>query len=105
MKTKRVPALLKLALLTLALLTPIPGLYASSKPPVTDDTIGDKVMLKLAQDQVVKGGGLKITVKEGVVTISGKVESDAQKSRAEKLAKKVPGVKSVDNKIVVTHVP
>jgi osmotically-inducible protein OsmY len=53
----------------------------------------------------VKGGGLKITVKEGVVTISGKVESDAQKSRAEKLAKKVPGVKSVDNKIVVTHVP
>jgi osmotically-inducible protein OsmY len=105
MKTKRVPALLKLALLTLALLTPIPGLYASSKPPVTEDTLGDKVMLKLAQDQVVKGGGLKITVKEGVVTISGKVESDAQKSRAEKLAKKVPGVKSVDNKIVVTHVP
>jgi hyperosmotically inducible periplasmic protein len=81
------------------------GLYASTKPPMTDNTIGDKVMLKLAQDQVVKGGGLKIDVKDGAVTITGKVESDTQKSRAEKLAKKVPGVKSVDNKIVVTHVP
>jgi hyperosmotically inducible periplasmic protein len=81
------------------------GLSASTKPPMTDNTIGDKVMLKLAQDQVVKGGGLKIDVKDGAVTITGKVESDTQKSRAEKLAKKVPGVKSVDNKIVVTHVP
>jgi hyperosmotically inducible protein len=81
------------------------GLFASTKPPVTDDTIGDKVMLKLAQDQVVKGGGLKITVKDGAVTLSGKVENEAQKSKAEKLAKKVQGVKSVDNKIVVTHAP
>ena len=81
------------------------GLYASTKPPVTDGSIEDKVKMKLAQDQVVKGGNLAISVKDGVVTLSGKVESDGQKSKAEKLTKKVPGVKSVDNKIVVSHVP
>jgi osmotically-inducible protein OsmY len=81
------------------------GLYASDKTPVSDDNLTDKVKLKLAQDTVVKGGGLTIDVKNGVVTLSGKVENPNQKSKAEKLAKKVPGVKGVNNQIVVTHAP
>ncbi len=82
------------------------GLYASDKPAaLTDDGINTKVMLKLAEDTVVKGGALKVDVKDGVVTLSGKVENPNQKSKAEKLAKKVAGVKSVVNNIVVTHAP
>lgn len=81
------------------------GLYASDKTPVSDDSLADKVKLKLAQDTVVKGGGLTIDVKNGVVTLSGKVENSNQKAKAEKLTKKIAGVKGVNNQIVVTHAP
>jgi osmotically-inducible protein OsmY len=69
--------------------------------PTTDDYISDSVMQKLAADTVVKGGDLKVDVKDGNVTLTGKVHEARQKDKAEKLAKKVHGVKSVVNKITV----
>jgi osmotically-inducible protein OsmY len=42
-------------------------------------------------------------VKDGVVTLKGKVEEERQKSRAERIAKKVNGVKSVDNEIQISR--
>jgi hyperosmotically inducible periplasmic protein len=75
--------------------------WAGSKGPVTDDVLHDRIQIKLAGDQVVKGGGLTIDVKDGVVTLSGKVENEKQKVKAEKLAKKMDGVKSVINQIQV----
>jgi hypothetical protein len=56
---------------------------------------------KQVDDTVVKGGALDIEVKDGVVTLKGKVELEQQKTKAEKLARKVSGVKQVDNQIVV----
>ena len=50
---------------------------------------------------VVKGGAMEVEVKDGVVTLRGKVEYDQQKVKAEKLARKVSGVKQVDNQLVV----
>jgi osmotically-inducible protein OsmY len=67
----------------------------------SDDVIYDQVRRKLANDPDVKGGGFEVDVKDGVVTIKGVVEKDAYKQKAEKLAKKVKGVKGVDNKLVV----
>lgn len=81
------------------------GLYAADKGALTDGEISTRVQVKLAEDTTVKGGGLQIDVKDGVVTLTGKVENPNQKSKAEKLAKKVSGVKSVVNNIVVTHAP
>jgi osmotically-inducible protein OsmY len=75
--------------------------WAGSKTPLTDDMLHDKVQIKLAGDQIVKGGGLTIDVKGGVVTLSGKVENEKQKVKAEKLTKKIDGVKSVINQIQV----
>jgi hyperosmotically inducible protein len=69
--------------------------------PITDDTITDQVMLKITSDPVVKGGGLKVDVKQGVVTLSGAVEQPKQREKAEKLARKVKGVKSVVNNIEI----
>jgi osmotically-inducible protein OsmY len=40
-------------------------------------------------------------VKDGVVTLTGQVDEPKAKDRAEKLAKKVKGVKQVINKITV----
>lgn len=69
--------------------------------PVTDDYISDSVRQKLAADTVVKGGNLDVQVKDGVVTLSGKVSENRQKDKAGSLAKKVHGVKSVVNNIKV----
>ncbi len=66
---------------------------------VSDDMIYDNVRIKLASDQIVKGGALNVDVKEGVVTLGGMVENSKQKDRAAKLAKSVKGVKQVINNL------
>lgn len=77
------------------------SLLAQNKPSSSDDRIYDQVRMKLAGDADVKGGDIEVTVKDGAVTLTGKVESDRGKKRAETLAKKVKGVKSVDNELIV----
>ena len=74
---------------------------AKQEQPLNDNTITDQVKIKLAGDQLVKGGALDVAVKDGVVTISGPVDEPKAKDRAEKLAKHVKGVKQVVNKITV----
>jgi osmotically-inducible protein OsmY len=66
-----------------------------------DGVIHDQVLIKLAGDQEVKGTGISCEVKDGVVTLIGKVESEKIRSKAEKLAKRVKGVKSVVNQLTV----
>ena len=76
-------------------------LVAADKAAPTDDRIYDQVRMRLTGDYDVKGGGLDVTVKDGVVTLKGRVETERGKKKAEKLTKKVKGVKSVDNELVV----
>jgi osmotically-inducible protein OsmY len=57
--------------------------------------------MRLATDQDVKGGALDVFVKHGVVTIKGRVDTEKGKNRATRLAKKVKGVKDVDNELIV----
>jgi osmotically-inducible protein OsmY len=76
-------------------------LTAAQKPAQTDDRISDQVRMKLATDPDVKGGALDVTVNHGDVVIKGRVDSDRGKNKATKLAKKVKGVKSVDNELLV----
>jgi osmotically-inducible protein OsmY len=89
----------------LALVLFLTPLIASSKKdaPVTDDTIYDQVHVKLAGDPDVKSGAaIEVEVHDGVVTLKGKVKTDREKDRAERLTKKVKGVKSVNNQLVVS---
>jgi len=76
------------------------GVWAAEKH-YSDDQLYDLVRRKLADDVVVKGGALEVEVKDGVVTLKGKVEYEQQKTKAEKLTRKVSGVKQVDNQLVV----
>jgi hyperosmotically inducible periplasmic protein len=69
--------------------------------PISDDVIVDQVRIKLAGDQEVKGGALKVDCKQGVVTIAGSVDTESARGKAAKLAKKVKGVKDVINNITV----
>jgi osmotically-inducible protein OsmY len=76
-------------------------MVARQKAATQDDRISDQVRKKLATDPDVKGGALDVSVKDGAVTIRGRVDTDKGKKKAEKLAKKVKGVKSVDNELAV----
>ncbi len=76
---------------------------AGKKAPVTDDGIYDLVRRKLADDPDVKGATLQVEVHEGVVTLKGTVDSSKAKAKAEKLAKKVRGVKGVENQLAVSE--
>ena len=75
--------------------------FAQQKASSSDDRISDQVRMRLATDADVKGGALDVTVKDGVVTIKGRVDTEKGRDRATKLAKKVKGVKEVDNELVV----
>jgi osmotically-inducible protein OsmY len=72
---------------------------AFADKPQSDDVIHDVVMRKLASDADVKGGGIDVEVKDGVVTLRGKLETEKVIQKAEKLTKKVSGVKKVVNEI------
>jgi len=80
------------------------ALVLAADKPVSDDVIVDQVRLKLASDAIVKGGGLAVDSKGGVVTLTGAVATPRQKDRAAKVASKVKGVKQVVNNITVTPV-
>ena len=85
------------------LLTALLACLCLAKDQVPDDMIYNNVRIKLAGDQVVKGGALMVDVKDGVVTLSGSVEEQKQKDRATKLAKGIKGVKQVINNITLRN--
>ncbi len=83
-------------LLVIALVTPV---FAQGTP--SDDKIFDQVRQRLANDPDVKGAGFTVTVKNGAVTIQGTVKDAHAKDKAEKIAKKVKGVTSVNNQLKI----
>jgi len=89
-------AMFKKTALFLLLLVPV---FADQKK---DDEIYDKVKLRLAGDPEVKGGGLEVAVKDGVVTITGIVRTDRAKAKADKVVAKVKGVTKVINELKVS---
>ena len=84
-----------LLLVTLAM----PMLVAQGKSAVSDDAISDSVRQRLASDADVRGAALDVTVKEGVVTIKGRVHTEKGRKKATELTKKVKGVVNVDNQL------
>ncbi|MGH9657304.1 MAG: BON domain-containing protein [Bryobacteraceae bacterium] len=76
----------------------IPALALGAQAP-SDDIITDLVRRRLASDPDVKGGGLSVDSVNGVVTIRGDVELPKHREKAEKLARKVKGVKKVVNEL------
>jgi hyperosmotically inducible protein len=78
------------------------GPLLAQKPKITDDTIRDQVMVKLADDPEIGGMPIDVDVHSGVATLKGKVRNDKQKIKAEKVAKKVKGVTGVTNQLVIS---
>lgn len=76
----------------------------AADPHVSDDTLYDQVRIRIANDREIGGGRIEVKVSEGVVELTGKVKTSKQKERAEKLTKKVKGVKDVINRLQVSPV-
>ena len=76
-----------------------------AKPYLDDATLTAKVKAKLAADPEVTAYQIDVDSLEGVVTLSGRVESAAEAAEAEKLARDTDGVKSVVNRLAVGNEP
>lgn len=73
------------------------------QPPDPNRELAAKVKRALEDEAKIQAGGIDVTAKEGVVTLWGTTTSDAERSRAGRVAAKVEGVKSVDNKLAVVR--
>src|SRR6185503_10444228 len=75
-------------------------MLSCSKGP-DDATITSGVKAKIAADSPALANAVSVTTAEGVVTLTGAVDSDAIKAKVEQDAKSVAGVKSVVNNLTV----
>ena len=81
------------------------ALVLGAQKTVSDDEIFDNVRRRLAGDPEVKGARFDVTVKQGVVTIRGKVDKEKYKHKAQRLASREKGVKKVINELRVDPTP
>jgi osmotically-inducible protein OsmY len=68
---------------------------------IDDTAVSAKVKAAFAQDPGVKATEVKVDTYLGAVQLSGWVNTAEEKARAEQIAKTIPGVKSVENKITL----
>jgi osmotically-inducible protein OsmY len=74
---------------------------SAAEKKVSDDEIYDQVRRVLANDSEVRGGAFDVEVKDGVVTVKGKVDRENVRKKVDKLVKKVKGVSEVNNQVRV----
>ena len=77
----------------------------SSHPEKSDGWIAWKIRSRLLVKGNVSATATKVAVVDGVVTLTGHADNEAQKTLTEVYAKKIDGVKSVQNEIVVMEKP
>ncbi|GAA0812919.1 BON domain-containing protein [Colwellia asteriadis] len=70
---------------------------------LTDSKVETVVKTKLLIESEVSGTNIEVEVSGGVVTLMGKVESDSAKELAVVIAKNTDDVKSVVDKLEVSH--
>ena len=68
---------------------------------VDDATITTRVKSRFAEDKTVAATRISVETLKGVVQLSGFAVSEAEKQRAAQIAASVPGVKQVQNAVVV----
>lgn len=68
----------------------------------SDDRIREDVCDRLTDDPHIDASEVEVAVKNGEVTLAGKIESRAARRRAEDLAENLPGVNYVQNNLRVS---
>src|SRR5918992_4905708 len=65
----------------------------------SDARISLEVKLALIADGRTSGFATDVDARDGIVTLSGKVDTDQARTAADEVAKKIDGVKSVNNQL------
>jgi hyperosmotically inducible protein len=103
---------LKSAIVLLSTLTALGlsfHLYAASQTGNTETTsqfvegsaTTGNIKTQLLADPDISSFDISVTTEKGVVTLTGIVDTEAQKAKAESIAKGADGVTSVDNQLTV----
>lgn len=69
-----------------------------------DVVISSKVKSKLVGNSEIRAGDIDVSSSQGVVTLIGRVSSDAVKQEAERIARATKGVTDVSNELMVGKV-
>jgi len=70
---------------------------------MSDASISTAVQTKLTSDRVANFPRIDVDTERGVVNLSGVVETEAQRARAERLARQVEGVVRVNNNLQIQN--
>ena len=91
----------RLAVMTVAAAAiAVSGCAATKQVAVRDDaTITQDVRARLGTDPVARESKIVVDTKGGVVSLTGAVATEGERSSAEKVARDTPGVRSVDNNV------
>ena len=80
------------------------GSARAARPAAADDgSVSTRVRTVLLNDPQVNGGSITVTASNGVVTLSGRVRSEAERERAVALARQTSGVSDVRSELSVTQ--
>ena len=80
---------------------PAGGATATEAAPNIDSTVQAAIDKALTDDPTFSTLGITATVLDGKVTLLGTVKSEDLKNQAERMVRKIKGVKSIDNQILV----
>src|SRR6266576_6741276 len=83
------------------LLTGVLALGTACSKVASDGQVTSEVESRLNADSGLQGKQLTVQTSGGVVTLSGRVDNDAQRNAASRYASMVPGVKQVVNNLQV----
>jgi osmotically-inducible protein OsmY len=84
--------------------TAAPGAAAPTAAPTdrqANRAMRRKVYAAIGKDKSINAGNISVGAKGGAITLNGTVSDTAQIARVEDIAKGVPGVTSVTNKLTV----
>lgn len=73
----------------------------SGAQEAADTALAARVKAALVAEPLLKGHGIDVVAKNGAITLFGTAESKMKLDMAETVAKAVPGVKSVENRLAV----
>ena len=74
---------------------------AQAQRALNDGSVTAKIKSKMALDETVRAAAIDVDTVGGVVTLSGRVGSEAERARAIQLARETEGVTSVSNRLVI----
>jgi osmotically-inducible protein OsmY len=74
---------------------------AQAARAAADKELAGRVKSALVAERNLNAHGIDVTAKDGVVTLFGTAETRLRRDMAEKIAARVDGVKSVENKLAI----